>query len=323
MGILTGSASVSRFNVVSCPELPDFDSQPFEPIVGASEVRERLGFVPMEPEAPYQVGAARHAFRVRIDKRSPDPTAVKERVKQLELTELEATGAPRIGPAKRRMLRELAEEELLAGASPRTKIIEGVIDGDVLWVGTTAKTYIGTVILLLRQIGVLAEMKAPWSDAGEPEVMSDLVETSEVGESVLGCRFLRDLVGDQDLMVEPESGHARVQTADAKITLTGGVLPDLLRYVERKAEVLAAKLTTPDVTFKLDALPFRVSGLRIETARHEHWIELLDERLEKISGVYDLLDKKYDAYRRRQPRQKTAPPLTAEEGEAAEDAVTH
>lgn len=317
MGILSGSASISRFNVVACPELPDFDRLPFEPIVGGSEVRERMGFVPFEPDEPYQVGNRRFAFRVRIDKKAPDPTAVRERVKQLVKTELETTGAPYVGPQKRKRFKELAEEELLVHASPRSKIVEGVIDGDVLYVDTTAKSYLGTVVLLLRQVGVVAEMKTPWGDAGEPEVMSDVVETAEVGESVLGCHFLKDLVGDREVMVEPEHGQVTLKTHEARITLTGGVLPDLHRYVERGAEVLSARLTTAESSFKLDALAFRVSGLKVEIGRHDHWIERLDERLEKISGVYEMLDAKYRKFRQR------APVRPAVEGAGEPAVVTH
>lgn len=306
MGLISGSASIARFNVVSCPDLPDFDRLPFKAIDPASEIRESIGFVPFEPEEPYQVGHSRFAFRVRIDTRRPDATAVKERVKALVKTELEETGAPYVGPQKRKILREMAEEELLSAASPSTRIVEGAIDDDVLYVGTTAKNQLGRVVLLLRQLGVVAELKTPWGDAGEAEVMSDIVETSETGESVLGCWFLKDLVDDSDLMVEPESGYVQLQTHDAKVTLHGGVLPDLHRYVQRGSEILAAKLTTPDITFRFTALPFRVSSLRIETGRHDHWIEQLDERLEKISGVYEMLDRKYDAFRKRQPGRPAA-----------------
>ncbi len=311
MGLLSGSASVARFNVTACPDLPDFDRLAFKAIDPASEIRESLGFVPFEPEEPYQIGHSRFAFRVRIDTRRPDATAVKERVKALVKTELEETGAPYVGPQKRKILRQAAEEELLAAASPSTRIVEGVIDDDVLYVGTTAKTHLGRVVLLLRQLGVVAELKTPWVDAGEPEVMSEIVETSEVGESVLGCWFLKDLVDDSDLMVEPESGYVQLQTHDAKVTLHGGVLPDLHRYVQRGSEILAAKLTTPDVTFRFTALPFRVSSLRVETGRHDHWIEQLDERLEKISGVYGMLDGKYQAFRKRLPER---PAPSASEG---------
>lgn len=311
MGLLSGAVSVSRYNVTSCPEEPDFERARFTEIPTGSEVKERVGFVPFEPEAPYEVGARRFAFRVRIDKVRPDPTLVRERVKQLVRVELETTGTPYVGPKKRKQLRHLAEEEILPRTSPTSRIVEGVIDGGLLYVGTTASTHLGTVLLQLRQIGVVAEMKTPWVDGGEPEVMSDFVETREAGESVLGCRFLKALMGDPDLLVEPESGHVRLQTPDAKVTLTGAVLPELHRYVERGAEILAAKLTTPETSFKLDALSWRLSGLKVEAGRHDHWTQLLDERLERIGSVFELLDAKYAAHRQRRP----AP--AAESGESA------
>ena len=45
----------------------------------------------------------------------------------------------------------------------------------------------------------------------------------------------------------------------------------------------------------LIGFPCRASswGSSFETGRHEHWIELLDERLEKIVAVFELLESKY------------------------------
>jgi hypothetical protein len=299
MGLLAGLASVSRLNVVACPELPDFDRVPFRAITAGSEVRETVGFVPFEPEAPYQIGHTRHAFRVRVDRRRPDPTTVRERVKELVAAEVAATGATAVGPRKRKRLRELAEEELLATAQPRTRIVEGVLDGGLVYVDTTSRAALATVTLLLRQIGVLVEPKAPWLDLGEAEVASELVETSDAGESVLGCWFLKDLVGDRDVLVEPENGLVRLQTREARVTLAGGVLPDLHRFLERGAEMLSARLTVAGSSFRLDALPFWVSGLKVETGRHDHWTLALDERLEKIAALYELLEEKYRRFRQR------------------------
>lgn len=299
MGLLSGSASISRFTVVSRPPEPDFEAARFAEIQPGSEVRERSGFVPMEPEAPYQVGHERFAFRVRVDKLKPDPTAVRERLKDLIRLELDGTGASFVGPKKRKQLRELAEEELIVRSSPRSKIVEGVIDGDVLYVASTAKSFLGTVLLLLRQVGVVVEPLAPWTADGSGEdgneVESELVEIREPGHSILGCRFLKALLDDRELLVEPVSGSVRLQTREAKVSLTGAVLAELLRYVEGEAEILSAKLTTGEITFRLDGPSFHVTGLSVETDRHEHWTELLDERLEKITAAFDLLDGKYAA----------------------------
>lgn len=294
MPLLSGSVTASRYHVVSRPPELEFDSLAFKEIAPGSEVREKIGFVPMEPEAEYQVGHSRFAFRVRLDTLKADPTAVRERVKELVKTELETTGAPYVGPKKRKKLRELAEEELIMKAVPRSKIIEGAIDGEELYVATTAKAFLGRVLILLRQLGVVVEPGAPWARGEMPEVESELVEAREEdGQSVLGCRFLRSLLDDRELFLEPESGAVRLQTREARVSLTGAVLPEVLRYAERDVELLAAKLTTGEVAFRFDGLNYSVSGLRIETARHDHWSELLDERLEGLTAVWELLDRKF------------------------------
>lgn len=292
MGLLTGAASVTRFNVLSKPAEIDFDGAAFQEIPPGSEIRESLGCVPMEPGEPYQVGAARHAFRVRIDRLRPDPVAVRERLRELVRQEIES-GAPSVSSKKRKQLRELAEEELVVGTMPSQQIIEATVDGDVLYVGSTAKNVLGVVAQLVRKIGVIVEPKTPWIDRKEQDIASDIVTTREPGESVLGCRFLKALVGDRELIVEPESGLVRLQTEGTRITLAGEVLKDLMKYLKEGAEVLTAKLVTGESAFRFDALPFRVSNLKVEMGRHEHWTEILDERLEKIADLYELLDRKY------------------------------
>ncbi len=293
MGLLSGPVSVTRFNVAPFSSEPDFESEHFLEILPGSEVRERVGFVPMEPEAPYEVGQNRYAFRVRIDKLKPDPTAVKERLKQLVQVELEA-GAPVVNARKRKELRQLAEEELIVKTTPASTIIECCLEGPVLYVGSAAKGHLGKVIAQLRKIGIVADHKAPWIDRGDPELESEFVAAYDPGQSVLGCRFLRALMGDRDVMFESENGYVQLQTAETRITLQGGVSADLHRYVKRGAEILSARLLTGSAGFRLDALSFRLKSLRLEIGRHEHWTELLDERLEKIGGVFELLDEKYN-----------------------------
>lgn len=295
MGLLSGSLSVTRFNLSPVPDDLDFDREAFREIAPGSEIRESAGFVPIEPEEPYRAGEHRWFFRVRFDKVTPDPTAVQERVKEMVKAEIDQ-GADFVGPKQRRKLKEMAEEELLFEARPRTKIIEGAIDGQVLYVGSTAKAYLGRVVEMLRRLGVVAEAKAPWIDRGDPDIESMVYETFEPGESIAGARFLRALMGDREILFEPESGYVRLQTEDARVILSGAVLKDLLRYIERGAEVLSAKLVTgePASTFRLEALSFRLSGLRIEANRHDHWTQLLDERLERMGAVFELLERKYD-----------------------------
>ena len=296
MGLLSGTLSVTRFNVSVPPEGPDFERARFWAIEPGSEVRERMGFVPFEIEAPYEVGQGRWAFRVRIDKVRPDPTAVKERVKEMIRAEMEATGAPFVGSKTRKKLRELAESELCAGQAPRTRILECCIDGTVLYVASTAKTYLGTVLTLLRQAGVEADFKAPWLDeAPEADEASDIVLPREPGQSVLGCRFLRVLLEEPEVMVEPETGSVRLATREAKVSLTGAVLHDLFRFLEEGAEILSAKIHVGTVLMRFDALSYRLNGLKLEPVRNEHWTVDLDQRLEQIGGVFEVLDEKYKA----------------------------
>jgi len=149
---------------------------------------------------------------------------------------------------------------------------------------------------MLRRLGVVADFKTPWLDRDDQDVESPILEIFEPGEAVLGARFLRALLGDREIIFEPESGFVRLRTEDARITLGGAVLKDLHRYVERGAELLSAKMLVgdPPSTFRLEATSFRIAGLKIETSKHDHWTELLDERLEKINEVFELLDRKYD-----------------------------
>ncbi len=309
MGLLSGTVSVTRFNVSVPPDGPDFERARFWAIEPGSEVRERMGFVPFEIEVPYEVGQGRWAFRVRIDKIRPDPTAVKERVKELVRAEMETTGAPFVGSKTRKKLRDLAESELCAGQAPRTRILECCIDGTLLYVASTAKTYLGTVLTLLRQAGVEADFKAPWLDeAPEADEASDIVLPKEPGQSVLGCRFLRALLEEPEVMVEPETGSVRLATREAKVSLTGAVLHDLFRFLEEGAEILSAKIHVGTVLMRFDALSYRLNGVKLEPVRNEHWTVDLDQRLEQIGGVFGVLDEKYTALKGKLNALPTAAP---------------
>jgi hypothetical protein len=296
MGLLSGTVAVTRFNVAVPVEGPDFERAPFWAIEPGSDVRERIGFVPFELDAPYEVAKGRYAFRVRIDRVRPDATAVKERLRELVKGESEATGKPFVGAKTRRKLRELAEAELAAQQAPRTKIVECCIDGPVLYVASTAKSYLGIVVTLLRQAGVEGDFKAPWLDeAPEADETSDIVIPKEPGQSVLGCRFLRALLEEPDVLVEPETGSVRLATREARVTLAGAVMHDLFRYLEEGAEVLSAKIHLGAVPFRFDALSYRLSSLKLEPVKNEHWTIDLDQRLEQIVALFAALDGKYAA----------------------------
>lgn len=300
MGILGNSVSVTRFNAVVPEAGPDFDAISFRAIEPGSEVRERIGVVPFEIDAAWEVGTRRWAFRVRIDRRRPDPTAVRERLRELVKTEMEVTGAPFVGPKKRKKLRELAEAELIVHERPKTKIVECVLDGTLLYVASTAKTVLGLVLTLLRQADVATEYKAPWLDeAPETDESSDIVIPKEPGQSVLGCRFLRLLLEDPEVMVEPEHGNVRLATRDAKVGLTGGVLNDLFRYLEDGAEILSAKLFLGQTPLRFDALSYRLNGVKLEPVKNEHWTVDLDQRLAQLAELWEQLDQRYAALKGR------------------------
>lgn len=299
MGLLTGSASVTRCIVTSRPDEIKFDSAAFEEITPGATLRERNGFIPFEPGAEYQVGQRRWAFRVRIDVLKPDPTRVQERLKELIRAHVESADDPFVSIRKRRELRQLAEEEILLVTSPRSRVIECCLDDSTLWIGTTAKAHLGTVLGLLYQVNVIADFRTPWLDHGDTSPASDVLQASEPWQSLLGCRFLRRLLEDADIMVEPESGSARLVTRQAKVTLSGAVVNDLLNFVERGAVLLAARMVAGKMTFRFDAFNYRLSGIRIETEHHERWQDLLDERLEKIDAIHELLDHKYTGLRKR------------------------
>jgi hypothetical protein len=300
MGILSGTVSVTRYNAAVPAEGPDFERAAFQEIAPESEVRERVGFVPFELDAPYEVAKGRYAFRVRIDRLRPDATAVRERVRELVKAEMEATGAPFVGAKTRKRLRELAELELLRRQAPRTTILECCLDGGLLYVGSAAKTHLGTVLTVLRQAGVAAEPKAPWLDeAPETDEASDVVIPQQPGESVLGCRFLKALLDEPEVMVEPEKGSVRLATREARVSLTGGVLRELFRYLEEGAEILSAKLLLGPIALRLDALSYRLQSVKLEPVKAEHWTIELDQRLEQIAAVWDQLDAKYAALRDR------------------------
>lgn len=315
MGILNGTVSVTRFNVAVPAGGPDFERAAFHEIEAGSEVRERAGFVPFELDAPYEVAQGRFAFRVRIDRLRPDATAVRERVRELVRAEMEATGAPFVGAKGRRRLRELAEQELIRRQAPRTTIVECCIDGGLLYVGSTAKSWLGMVRTLLRQAGVATELKAPWLDeAPEADESSDIVIPAEPGESVLGCRFVKALLDEPEVMVEPEKGSVRLATREARITLTGGVLRELFRYLEEGAEILSAKLLLGPTALRLDALSYRLQSVKLEAVKAEHWTIELDQRLEQIAAVWEQLDAKYAALRDRLGADAAPRPANAAQG---------
>lgn len=292
MGLLSGSVSVSRFNVTRFPKSVDFDQAAFRELDPDSELRYSHGFIPMEPDEPYKVGTKRWVFRVRMDRLRADPTLLRERFRELVRADVEA-GAQFVDAKRRRELREQAEEELTTQTLPHSRIIEGCIDGRILYLASTAKAYLGIVAELLRQVRIEVEPKAPWIDRGGNELESSLIPDREPGQSVLGCRLLKELIGDTEMSIADDNGFVRIRTLDTKVTLSGSVMHDVMHYVELDSEILTANMVADESTFRFDALSYRISNLKIETAKHDHWTEVLDERLEKIAGIFEVLDRKF------------------------------
>lgn len=293
MGLLSGTASMTRFTVVRQPDEPDFERWRFQEIPPGAEVRERVGFVPFEPGAAYRIGHQRWAFRVRQDVVRPDGTAVRERLAQLVATEKEQTGAASIGGQKRKKLRELAEAEILSRTAPRTRLIECVLDGTVLWVGSTANSALSTAMALARAVGLELMWKTPWIDRNEEDLESELFPNLGPAQSVLGCRFLKALTGHGDILFEPEKGNVTLVTPEARVALRGEVLPDLGRYLQRECELLSARLLWDDLQFRFDALAFRVNGVVVNIEKADTWVERVEARIERIAALYAFLDEAY------------------------------
>ena len=292
MGLLSGAVSAMRFNVLTMPEEVDFQLLPFQAIAPGSLLRERSGFVPFEPGAEYEISSGVWAFRVRIDKIQLDSTQIQERLKELVKVEEEQVGPP--SPQTRRKLKLLAEDELMQHPMPRTKIIECHMNRSILHVGSTAKGHVGTVLELLKKIGIEVDFKTPWLDAGLEDVESEILDLKEPGQSLWGSRFLRWLINDPDILLEPEKGSVKLMNSDgARISLAGPVLQEVDRYLEQGAEILNAKILAQNYALQFDGLAYRINGFKMEAHKSLHWIERLENRVEKLCEVWDFLDEKF------------------------------
>lgn len=299
MGFLAGNVACTRFNVTVLPELVDFETARFFEIQPGSNLVESMGFVPFELDEEYTFGKDRYAFRVRIDKINVDSTRVKEHLRVLVKAE-EDRGAI-VGSKLRKKLKTLAEQDILAQSNPRTKVIEAVIDRDVLYVGSTSKSHLGAVLDLLNRVGVQVEYKTPWLDANLDEEPNDIVEMKEPGQSIYGCRFLKWLLSDPDMFVEPEKGSIKLATpTHARVNLSGEVLGELDHYLEEGAEILTAKLLFNGVPMTFDGTSYRINSLKLETVKGEHWTETLDGRLDMLRTIWDALDEKWQLYREKE-----------------------
>ncbi|MCZ7651856.1 MAG: hypothetical protein M5U13_12130 [Thermoanaerobaculia bacterium] len=189
-------------------------------------------------------------------------------------------------------------------------MVEGCLDGETLYLATASKNLLGTCLHLLRGVGVPAEPKAPWLDDAMDEPPHPFFEVQQPGESVWGCRFLRALVEEGEVLVEPISGSVRLRTREARVGLQGAVLPELAHYLDGEAELLVARLLAGEFRFRLEASTFRVHALSFDGEVLTPWTEQLDARIEKIGALFELLDGEF---------RRLAPRFTSPEGSASGD----
>lgn len=276
MGLLSGKVSAARFMIGDRPSEIDFEARPFMAIAPGSEVRESIGFLPFEPGADYEIPQG-YAFRVRRDVLRPDPTLVKERLGQLLAAEMEQTGELFVASKTRRKLKQLAEEELIVSASPRSSIVECAIQGDTLWIGSAGNAAVDRVVGLLRSIGVEATPVLPLGVSAE-SAPADL---------------LAKLLGDRELTFEPINGFAKLDNGDATVTLRGEIVGQVVKLLDYGYFIRAAKLVSGDTTMVFDAVTCRISSVRLERSVLAHWSERLDQRLAWLSDVFDGIDQKF------------------------------
>ncbi|PIE03503.1 MAG: hypothetical protein CSA81_01815 [Acidobacteria bacterium] len=291
MPLLSGNVACTRFNVISMPDELNFEQEAFHLIQPGSAIKDRIGFVPFELEESYELRPKTWAFRVRRDKVTVDSTLLKERVKELIKIENEQTGPPSF--SKKKELRQLAEDELLARTAPRSSIVECLIEHGVVYVGSTAKASTDAVSELLRRIGVELEYKTPWLELGQ-EAESSIVEAKDPGQSVLGCHFLKKLLEQSDVLVEPVKGRAKLITSEGThVSLAGSVINEMNRYLDEGAELISAKLIVKEATLQFDGLSYHFSGLKVENAKADHWTETLETRMDSIRAMWEMLDERY------------------------------
>ncbi|MCB1051486.1 MAG: hypothetical protein KDC71_12885 [Acidobacteria bacterium] len=292
MGFMAGSVACTRFNVVATPTEIDFDRYAFSPILKGTYTKESVGFIPFEPGEPYEVGQGRYAFRLRIDKIQIDSTQLKERLRELIKTETELSGPP--GKKKMRDLKDLAEEELLMVATPRTKIIECYLDQYILFVATTSKGQLGTVCSYLKRLGVEVEYKTPWLDHQLEKDPPEWMELKDPAQSILGCEFIEGITHDEEIYLEGVKGSVKLATPEgAVVSLRGVVGQELERLLGAGAHVISAKLQIGETPLSFDGSSFRIGTMKLRGFKADHWTMRLESRMEQIQATFDFLEEKF------------------------------
>ena len=317
MGFTSKSFAVSRLDVSSLPPDPDavaalLESAAFRPIPEDSEVRTSVGISPMDGVEDPRLAHKVWAFRVRIDTKKAPASAIQLRVAEL-LDEAKERGEF-VGPKKLRTLRNEAEEELHHQAIPSSVFVDCLLEitaeasGDqaVLYVSTTTRARISDVQSVLRRLQWTSILKTPWADEPEPESM--FFERQHPGQSLHGCRFLRKLILHpelDELIPASKGGRAVIATINGRRTLQDAVMSDLVHFLNQKAEALVVKLLCDgfnadnedlDGTLTLSALDFMLTGVRFTSPGPESSVpELLLDRLERVRGLFVLLERLYSA----------------------------
>jgi hypothetical protein len=293
MPLLHGSIQCVRYNLLFCPEHPDFESLAFEPIPPMSALKERSGFIPFVPEHAYELGPGRFAFRVRKDTVKIDSTRLKERIQDLLRREEAEVGFPNL--KRKKEIRQMVEEELLRETTPRCKIIECYVDGNILFLGSTSHADQDLVTNLMKKIGFECEPKTPWGDRNQ-ELDCHWLPSKHPSHSLLGCIFARKLLNHPDIFLEPEKGSVRMVIPNGtQIGLSGPVVEEVDRLLVQGAEILKEKiLFGSGETITFDALDFSISGLKTERFRSDTWQEQLEQRIDAIAALFDRLDHQYE-----------------------------
>lgn len=298
MGLLSGSLSVSRFHLSG---VPDFEAAPFQEIpAGAEEIRRSLGFVPMLPGEPYEIGAKRWAGRVRVDELKPDPQVVKDRFDELVSAELEA-GAFALSKKRRRDLKELAWLESAMGTTPARRYVDFAVGGELAYIASTSRADLGEVMMLFRRVGATLSPATPWEEL--PEMQHAFLE-SQPGQSAWGPRFLGALLeangkgAEKEVALNVLDGRASLIASEARIGLSGDIGGKLMHQVIGGAEIVSAKLVTDKALFTLDALSWWIKSAKLGDVEAGHWTETLDARFEQIGDLFEVLDSAFHRLRR-------------------------
>jgi hypothetical protein len=273
--MLDGSFACTRLQIVSPVDTVDFGLLPYRPIIQASTIRESFGFIPPEVATDYQVGHKRWAAKLRIDRRNPDPTKVRLAKRDAVAHEANLSPSGVVSNKRRREIQHEVEESLLPDTEARASVVDVVIDGDIVFVGTASETDSSIVQSALRDIGVEAALVNSWPSLDE-------------GAGFLSSVAMREQDG---MMIEPEKGAVIMDPPNdmhPTISLSGAVTQECLRLISQGYMPRKAKIVWGDMTLTIGA-DGKCRGMKVE-AHGETWTDALDIRIEALHELYAQLD---------------------------------